>query len=364
MESIRKTIQPIKKKWVYHFIVSPKTSIIEKPEWYLDQTLKWIHEHIDAVESKSKIESKVIKPAEVRQNFILCMLELAQMRLTKDMNQIRHNLDDPQSELILIHTYNEVIQFTKVARQLLGERYNTIDDQYDVLGVLSDQKLSERIIDVEWEYANKNLNDITNAENLWDPVLEGEYVDSYKIPRCADRFLLQIKSITERIECFRQLDCQLQLIELQLSLFSKFLQFLKRSSDTKPATRTILTDIFFFNDESTIDLTRISRILNGVNFLRLIIKEKCFIPNKLIDELDTTLVEKHKNVAQDYKTFFNKLINKVVAIYECVDCDLKKYFEFIKPKLSHDVHEIIREEASKLYETKQTRAMLEGLSFS
>lgn len=361
MIPVRQFIEPIRKKWVYHFIVSPKTSLIEKPEWYLNQTLKWIHDHIDTVESKSG--PKESDKAEARHLFILCMLELVQMRLNKDLRRISDRIDeDHHYEAILIHTYNEVIIFTKIIRQLLCDRYNDLEDQHDIMSEFAEQKLFEKIMDVEWEYSKKNLKEITAHDSKWDPVLEGDYVDYYKIPRCVDRFLLQIKSITERVECFLQLDCQFQLIDLQCSLLNKFLTFMKQSTEPSTVSKSIISDFLLLSDESTIDLSRILRVLNGVNFLRLILKERCFIPTRVLDNLDKTLQERLNKVTQDYKIYFNKLIDKVVNVYGYVDCDLQKFLNFIKPKLANNIYETIRDEAAKVHESHQSQTLLRGLS--
>lgn len=353
MEQVRTFIEPIKKKWVYHFIISSKTNVLEKPEWYLNQTLKWIYEHMDVVESKVKLKpTEDGKCCNIRHKFILCMVELAMKRLTLDMSKISDNLEeDIHNEAILIHSYNEVVQFTKVIRQLLGKCYSNLSADHDLLSVFSHQKLFEKIIDVEWEHAERNLKNITSSQSRWEPVLDGDFVDNYKIPRCVDCFLMLIRSITERVECFLQLDCQFKLIELQCSLFNKFLSFLKRSSESSPVGLKTIPSILFFGDESTIDLTTILRIMNSVNFLRLILKDQtsdndiksCYIPNNVMDNLDATLLDNTRQLAKDYEVFFYKLVDRVAEIYEYLGCDLQEFLEFLRPKLSDHIFEIVKD---------------------
>lgn len=364
MNSLHDYVEPIKKKWVYHFIVSPKTSVIDKPEWYLNQTLKWIYEHIDLVEKEVKKGSRLdSKNLQTKQLFILHMLELTRMRLDKDMKRLAKKVDeDKQSQVLLVHTYNEVVQFIKVIRQLLGDAYKNLEEKHDLMSIFSDQRLFEKIDDVEWEYSKRNIDEITASDNKWDPVLEGDYLDCYKIPRCVDRFLLQIKSISERIDCFTQLDCKFRLIDLQCSLFNKFLKFMKQYTELSPVSKNIISDMFFFTDESTIDLSCILRILNGINFLRLILKERCFISSGMADKLDKDLETKLDKTTNEYKDYFNKLVDKVVSIYKSTDCDLHKFLDFIRPKLSHDIFELVRDESSKIEQARHTQAMLKGLS--
>lgn len=353
-------IRPIRKRFVYHFIVSEKTNSIEKPEWYLSKTLTWIHDKIDTIEAKVKLDKSSDSGCRnVRHLFIVGMLELPMMRLKKD---IKKKDAKPMDEILLVHNYNEVMQFCKVIRQLLGDCYYDLDEKTDLLSVFADQWLFERIIEVEWNYASKNLSQITDTPIRWNPVLEGEFVDNYKIPRCVDRLLMLIKSITERVECFQQIDCQFKLIELQCFLLERFLKFLRNSTESSPISMDVISDILFFKDESTIDLTRMLRILNGVNFLRLVLKEKFFIPSNVIDNLDATLKDKSDKLALDYKLFFYKLVEKVVAIYDYVDCDLNKFLHFVEPKLSPHIFAIIKDETSKIHQERQTQNLLEGLS--
>lgn len=300
-------MRPLEKKWVYHFMVSPKTNIIDKPEWYLGQTLKWIYENIDTVESKIKLDSsEEAKCPHVKHKFILFMLELAMRRLTKDMNDISKLESEVRRELVLVHTYNEVIQFVKVIRQLLGDCYLNMDEKYDLLLVFANQELFEELVTIEWEYAEKNLKDITKSPTRWEPVLEGEFADTYKIPRCVDRLLMLTNSITERVQCFRQLDCQFKLIELQCHLLIKFLSFLKKSTSSSGIS---LAGLALLSDDSSIDMSRISQVFNGVNFLRLVLKERFFLPSNLIDNLDKTLLDKANKLTRDYQEFFDKLVN-------------------------------------------------------
>jgi hypothetical protein len=359
MDPLKEYIEPIRKQWVYHFLVSNQTNDIKKPEWYLELTLKWIYEHIDKIEAKVKSKSD---KSQARQMFILTMLELAHMRLSKDMKEVSLKIDvNQQYETILIHTYNEVIQFVKIIRKLLGDKYEKdLDDKHDLMGVFADRVLFERIDQVEWEYSKINLREITSCDSKWESILGSDFVDNYKIPRCVDRFLLLIRSISERVDCFTQMDCKFRLIDLQCTLFNKLLMFMKKS---EPLNRkNIITDILLISDESEINLTRLLKVLNGINFLRLILKERCFISTKIVDNLDKDLKGKLTKTTEDYVAYFNGLIVKVIDDYEQSGCGLREFVELIKPKLAHDIFELVRDEAMKSDQQRQTETMIKGLS--
>lgn len=276
MEDLNTFLEPIKKKWVYNFIVSPKTNLVDKPEWYLNQTLKQIYENIDVIESRIKITTK---DCNLKHQFIFSMIELATMRLKRDTKAIKEN------DELLIHTYNEIIEFTKVIRQLLGQSFLKISDKHDMLSTFSGRDLFERIVDIEWKYAEKNLKDITTSQHAWEPILDGDYLDYYKIPRCVDSFIMLLTSISQRTECFRRLDCKLKLIELQCFLLKKFLSFLKSSSEHE-------------------------QVKNGANFIRLVLKEKTFTPKDIVENLDEFLCNEIEKLTLSYKNLYYNLLER------------------------------------------------------
>lgn len=361
MQDFATFVEPIKKKWVYNFLISPKTRNIEKPEWYLNQTLKWIYENIDHVNDVVESDGNNMK-----YKFIISLLELVMVRLKDDISKISEfTIENSRNEAILVHTYNEVIQFTKVIKKLLGDGYQNLNEKCDLMSVFSSKTIFEKIAEVEWDYAEKNIKHISNSPIRWDSVLDSEFVDHYKVPRCVDYLLMLLNSVTERVECFRQYDCQFTLIELQCSLLSKFLTFLKKSTETSPTGVNILSDMLFLSNQSTIDLTRLLRILNGVNFLRLLLKERSFIPASLTgDKLDSTIANKVDRLAQDYRKFFDQLVNRVVSVYESeIDSrvDVKDFLDFIRPKLSQHIYQIIQDESSRVFHERRTRTLLRGL---
>lgn len=42
-------IQPLKKRFLYHFYGNRKTNRIDRPEWYFTQILTWIRDHQDYI---------------------------------------------------------------------------------------------------------------------------------------------------------------------------------------------------------------------------------------------------------------------------------------------------------------------------
>lgn len=303
----------IRKKWIYNFIVSPKTNLIEKPEWCLNYSLKIIHDNIDEIEAKSKINPSQKNGVNAKEEFILSMLELIMTRLERDIKTISSSGN--KKDEILVHIYNEVIQFTKIIKQLLGDSFSHLQDRHDLLSVFSNQNLFEKIVDIEWNCAEKNLEAITQSANRWERILQDDFVDLYKVPKCVDSFLMLINSITERVECFQQLDCQFKLIELQCYLFKKFLTFLKmsasKSSEASSSSLIIISEIFsgLSTDYSTCDTSsRVPMIINGISFLKLVLREHCFIPKQLIENLDPTLLDQANELASNYRDFYHELL--------------------------------------------------------
>lgn len=356
MDRIRDLIDPLRKKYVYHFIVSPTTSLIEKPEWYLGQTLKLINKHINSLDSTSRYDNE---DSDLRFVFVSSVLEMAMQRLRRDMKTIKSELTKPQSErykAILVHNYNEVQNFMRSVRQLLGhESFAKLDDDHDLMSEFYDSDLFELIVNVEWDYAKQNLRDITTAGNRWDFVLDGDYVDLYKIPKCVDRLLLLVKSIHERAELFSEVNCQFKLIELQCHILNKFLVFLDRSSQSIPVNKNIISDILFLRDDSTIDISKMIKILNGVDFLRLVIKEKHFLSQRAIEQLDLSLQAKSEKLEMDYRTLSDRLITEIISVFDYVECDLYQFLNFVKPKMSCHIYELVRDEATRRDQLKRSK---------
>lgn len=318
-QATRKFAEPIKKRWVYHFIVSPKTNAIDKPEWYLQQTNKWIYQYIDRIGEDLGERSKY--------EFILFMIELVCDRLSKDIKEITPHLDSSETErtyeAILVHTYNEVVAFVKFLRQLLGEeKYFNLEEKYDLMSHFYDQNLFERITDVEWEHAVRILEEeIFELDDAWQRVLSDDYVDPYKIPKCVDKFLMLISSISERVECMKQSDCQFKLIELQCYLIEKFLKFLRKSvrPTSSPATKGHLSSIlnlrkailtYGFNDSQESDTLRANGILHGTNILRLVLKTHSLIPESVRAGLDDGLKDRINKLARGYTELYDHLSAK------------------------------------------------------
>lgn len=43
-------VQPLRKRFLYHFYGSRQTNRVDKPEWYFTQILSWIRDHTDFVQ--------------------------------------------------------------------------------------------------------------------------------------------------------------------------------------------------------------------------------------------------------------------------------------------------------------------------
>ena len=42
---IEMMVKPLKKRFLFHFVSKRQTNRVDKPEWYLTQTLTWIQDH-------------------------------------------------------------------------------------------------------------------------------------------------------------------------------------------------------------------------------------------------------------------------------------------------------------------------------
>lgn len=371
---IRLMLEPIKERCIYHFIISSKTNVLDKPEWYMNLALKWIDENAKFIQDVvDPVVGEFTQYPGAYLQFVMGMIELVGMRLREDIVKVSKGLSDSDDlarcnlyNSIFIQIYTELMIFLKEIRNLIGhDNYFIFGESHDLLAMVLDEKeFADKIFDLERSGAHKLMESITTSDTCWKRLLDDEFEDQYKITECTDRFILMIQSISERLESFRLIEIQHQLVELLCDLFVTFLDELESNLPRFRPTQ-------FVNEFLTLDrsygIEGVQRelrhpyfsILNNVNFIRLILYERSFLTQRVLDNLDKnpSLVKAISEISSKYKNLYNNMMDRTVAIYDESECELTLFLSFIKPQVPHNIYEHIEDEARKRYQEKKTREL-------
>ncbi|CAG9859732.1 unnamed protein product [Phyllotreta striolata] len=207
-------LQPLKKRFLYHFYGARQTNRVDKPEWYLTQILTWIRDHKDFVD-------KYIQPVadrlgllhiETKLEFIRGLVQIAVEKLHSELPNLQFD------DFTFSHSIDEALGFDKELR----ETYEYPANQPSVLVVLTQPQIFIKWLSMEKKYATEKMDSMLspNAVDAFDPLTSD--VENLKITNCADAFITLLQTITERYESLPQPGHRLQFLDLQLELLDDF----------------------------------------------------------------------------------------------------------------------------------------------
>nr|CAG4649251.1 EOG090X04F1 [Scapholeberis mucronata] len=200
--AIQELMNPLQKRFLYHFSGNRPTNRRDKPEWYLRQIIQWIEDHTKFIEASVQ---PLYEPNDALAEFSRGLVQLAVEKLVKDTSVI---LED---DVILAHTIGEVLSFESELRTST----NYPSSQPSALLVLTQPQFFSRWIALERVFAVEKMDVILGSEKAWICVSVGDGSET------EDEFLeLQLELLDEfRIRL------------LQLARQDKFNEFfLNRSS--------------------------------------------------------------------------------------------------------------------------------------
>ncbi|KAK9882088.1 hypothetical protein WA026_018934 [Henosepilachna vigintioctopunctata] len=212
-------IQPLKKRFIYHFHGSRQTNRIDKPEWYFTQVLTWIRDHKEFVQ-------KWIQPVVNKLGYYhidsegelnIGLVQLAVEKLQIDIPKAQYD------DFTFSHTVDEALSFDKELR----DSYNYPITQSGVLGVLTQAQVFIKWLTMEKKFAIEKMDNIlslSTLESSMEPfsALTSNEEEDMKVTVCADAFMTLLKRITDRYESLPQPGHRLQFLDLQLELLDDF----------------------------------------------------------------------------------------------------------------------------------------------
>lgn len=207
-------IQPLKKRFIYHFYGARQTNRVDKPEWYLTQILTWIRDHKEFVEKNIQpvVNRLGLLHIDVRIEFIRGLIQIAVEKLYSDLPNLQFD------DFTFSHSVDEALGFDKELR----ETYDYPANQPSILVVLTQAQVIDKWLAMEKKYATEKMDAMLppNAPDAFDPLTSD--VEDLKITTCADAFITLLQTITERYELLSQPGHRLQFLDLQLELLDDF----------------------------------------------------------------------------------------------------------------------------------------------
>ena len=251
---LRLLLQPLKKRFCFHFTGNKQTNDINKPEWYLTQVINWISHHAEFLDHTIQpiLDKHNHAHVDALMMFTQGLLQLVTAKLSNDVTEIMYSDD------LFSHTVDEVLLFEKVLRV----NYNISDYLLKTNGpmtVLAHPDCIRKWLNIERTCAVDRLDALLSSENAWKPpLLAVDENDEMKVPECAEVFITMLLTITDRYKNLPSYNDQLQFLDLQLLLLDDF--------------RIRLTQVMRSLTSSQYDDVSIS-ILNAAFYITVVLRE-------------------------------------------------------------------------------------------
>ncbi|XP_063825281.1 RAD50-interacting protein 1 [Ostrinia nubilalis] len=221
---VRILLRPFKKRFAFHFTGSRQTARIDRPEWFLTQTLNWIKHHQNFVRNNvqpvaDKLELKKIKTVD---EFNDGLIALAAERLHTVLGL--YHAQNAKGDLLdadaaFAHAVDETLGFHRELMLITDNETN------NVLAVLTKAEIFVKWLAVEKKYALAKMDETLSSEQWSEAVAAGigSAVGAMVwVPRGADWFIALLKTIEDRYVVLPQPGHRLQFLELQLELVEEW----------------------------------------------------------------------------------------------------------------------------------------------
>ncbi|XP_030035730.1 RAD50-interacting protein 1 isoform X2 [Manduca sexta] len=217
-------LRPLKKRFLFHFTGTRQTARIDRPEWFLTQTLTWIKDHQAFVSAHVQPIAEKLDLNNVRavDEFNAGLIALAAERLYTVL--ALYHTQVAKGEIVDVdaafaHAVDETLGFNRELTILIGREENS------VLSVLTKAETFVRWLSVEKKYALAKMDETLGNDQWGEPVAAGVGAASGAVlwvPRAADWFVSLLKTIEDRYAALPQPGHRLQFLELQLELIEEW----------------------------------------------------------------------------------------------------------------------------------------------
>ena len=280
-------LNPLRKRFKFHFCGDKPTNNLSKPEWYFSQALSWVNTHRNVFE-------EVIQPAfdrvggshiQANNEFMRGISLVVMEKLQTDIPELLYD------ETLFCHAINEALLF----HRSLVENYDYPSSFPSVLHILCQEKSFQRWITVEKKFAQERIDLMLSCPSAWNSpqteltdvtaissfspqssfatpdvgaalevgVVEGSLFDavgvsSLRVPECVESFVTQLYVLRERSAALPGPLPKLHFLELQLNLLE---DFHLRMTQVKSGEKGNPMGIKF------------TSVLNGVHYILTVLRE-------------------------------------------------------------------------------------------
>ncbi|GAU99906.1 hypothetical protein RvY_10841 [Ramazzottius varieornatus] len=212
-------LQPLEKRFRYHFFVTEKTNRIDKPEWYLTQVLSWIRDYADFVGSLLQpLYDRDHSHRDAKNDFAWSITMLARSKFLSTLPELL------ELERHFAHALDEVLTFARTLRSI---GYSIIQQKF--CEVLSVPEVLKAWMQMEKTLAIDRVTAFLSSETAFKNRYEdgAENPEDFKVAESAQHFVTMLKAISERYELLPTRTEQQQFLAFQLGCVESFIDRLK-----------------------------------------------------------------------------------------------------------------------------------------
>ncbi|KAK2514564.1 Rint1 [Columba guinea] len=320
-------LNPLQKRFKYHFTGNKQTNVLNKPEWYLTQVLMWIGNHAKFLDDKiqpilDKAGSSVNAGLEFSRGLVMLILE----KLAADIPCLLYD------DTLFCHLVDEVLLFERELYSVHGY----LSSFPSCMHILSEESCFQRWLTVERKFALQKMDSMLSSEAAWiSQYKDITDVDDMKVPDCAETFMTLLLVITERYKNLPTASRKLQFLGLQKELVDDF--------------RIRLTQVMKEETRAPLGF-RYCAILNAVNYIATVLAD--WADNVFFLQLQQAELEVHAESDAVSQLQLGQLASMESSVFD----DMINLLERLKnDMLTRQVDHVFREvkDAAKLYKKER-----------
>ncbi|XP_054710324.1 RAD50-interacting protein 1-like [Uloborus diversus] len=207
-------LQPLQKRFAFHFMGNKPTNRLDKPEWYLTQILTWITDHTIFLEEsvQSLLDKEGLSRFNARIQIMKGLVQLAIVRFKSDLTCL---IDDDR---LFSHAIDEILLFSQ---ELRNQGYPP--SYPNLTQLLTEEPCFTRWRSLEHQGALEKMDKFLSTDSAWKSRYQDESdIDDMLVPESAELFVTLLLTMTERYSILGNKDCQVSFLDLQLELLDDF----------------------------------------------------------------------------------------------------------------------------------------------